>query len=544
MKLLRRIRISQRIWLILIIALASTLIMEGVSLSHLHKEIREGEITKATHLVEVAHDLMSFYHQKELNGELTGEQARKEAMSALGSLRYDGNEYYWVNDMNNIMVMHPLAPQTVGVDLTSMQNAEGVNVISEMVALARKEGTASFEYSWPKPGEEDGTPKIAAFKHFAPWDYMVGTGIYVDDMQAKFHSAVASSVVIMTLVTLIMIVLLYVIGRSITQPLNNVVAAMRDVASGEADLTRRLDDNAHDEVSQIAHYFNQFNRNLAEIIQQLGDSARQLISSSQQLDQISGNSLRDMNTQSERMELMATAINEITYGVQDVAQNANAAAQEVENANEGANNGRYQVDKTIQEINLLSASVQTAVEHMQTLSSDAQEITSVLDVIRNIAEQTNLLALNAAIEAARAGEMGRGFAVVADEVRNLAQRTQKSTEEIHNMISKLQTNTQVVVGVINDSSRHSQQSVEQVNEAGKALELIAHSMEQLVALNASIASATTQQSTVVEDVNRNVTEAAELARETTDGARETAQAGQHLASLGRQIDELLKRFRV
>ncbi|MEH6565315.1 MAG: methyl-accepting chemotaxis protein [Halopseudomonas sp.] len=544
MKLLRSIRISQRIWLILIIALASTLIMEGVSLSHLHHEIRQGEITKATHLVEVAHDLMSFYHQKELNGELTGEQARQEALAALGALRYDGNEYYWVNDMNNIMIMHPLAPQTVGVDLTTMRNTEGVNVISEMVALARSQGTASFEYNWPKPGEEEGTPKIAAFKHFAPWDYMVGTGIYIDDMQAKFHSAVTSSVIIMTLVTLIMVVLLYLIGRSITQPLTNVVDAMRGVASGEADLTRRLDDGAHDEVSQIAHYFNQFNRNLSEIIQQLGDSARQLISSSHQLDQISGNSLRDMNNQSERMELMATAINEITYGVQDVAQNANAAAQEVENANEGANNGRYQVDKTIQEINLLSTSVQTAVEHMETLSTDAQGITSVLDVIRNIAEQTNLLALNAAIEAARAGEMGRGFAVVADEVRNLAQRTQKSTEEIHNMISKLQTNTQTVVGVINESSRHSQQSVEQVNEAGKALELIAHSMEQLVALNASIASATTQQSTVVEDVNRNVTEAAELARETTAGAKETAQAGQHLASLGRQIDELLKRFRV
>ncbi|MEH6491244.1 methyl-accepting chemotaxis protein [Halopseudomonas sp.] len=544
MKLLRSIRISQRIWLILIIALASTLIMEGVSLSHLHKEIRDAEITKATHLVEVAHDLMNFYHQKELSGELTADQARQQAMEALSSLRYDGNEYYWVNDMNNIMVMHPLAPQTVGVDLTTMRNTEGVNVISEMVALARNKGTASFEYNWPKPGEEEGTPKIAAFKHFAPWDYMVGTGIYVDDMQAKFRSAITSSVIIMTLVTLAMVALLYVIGRSITQPLNSVVDAMRGVASGEADLTRRLDDGARDEVSQIAHYFNQFNRNLADIIQQLGDSARQLISSSHQLDQISGNSLRDMSTQSERMELMATAINEITYGVQDVAQNANAAAQEVENANEGANNGRYQVDKTIQEINLLSSSVQTAVEHMETLSTDAQEITSVLDVIRNIAEQTNLLALNAAIEAARAGEMGRGFAVVADEVRNLAQRTQKSTEEIHNMITKLQTNTQTVVGVINDSSRHSQQSVEQVNEAGKALELIAHSMEQLVALNASIASATTQQSTVVEDVNRNVTEAAELARETTDGARETAQAGQHLASLGRQIDELLKRFRV
>ena len=544
MKLLRNIRISQRIWLILIIALVSTLTAEGLSLSHLHKEIRQAEITKATHLVEVAHDLMAFYHQKELNGELTGEQARQQALAALAAVRYSGNEYYWVNDMNNIMIMHPLAPQTVGTDLTTMRNTEGVNVISEMVQLARSKGTASFEYSWPKPGEEDGSAKIAAFKHFKPWDYMIGTGIYVDAMQAKFRAAVISSVILSAVVVLAMFLLLFIIGRSISQPLDKIVNAMRDVASGEADLTRRLDDNAKDELSQIAHYFNRFNRNLSEIIHQLGDSARQLISSSHQLDEISNNSLRDMTRQSERMELMATAINEITYGVQDVAQNANAAAEEVEKANQGADNGRAQVERTIGEINQLSSSVSTAVEHMETLSSDAQEITSVLDVIRNIAEQTNLLALNAAIEAARAGEMGRGFAVVADEVRNLAQRTQQSTEEIHNMISKLQTNTQTVVSVINESSRHSQASVEQVNEAGAALEQIAQSMQQLVALNASIASATTQQSTVVEDVNRNVTEAAELARETTDGARETAQAGQHLASLGRQIDELIKRFRV
>ena len=544
MKLLRNIRISQRIWLILIIALVSTLTAEGLSLSHLHKEIRQAEITKATHLVEVAHDLMAFYHQKELNGELTGEQARQQALSALAAVRYSGNEYYWVNDMNNIMIMHPLAPQTVGTDLTTMRNTEGVNVISEMVQLARSKGTASFEYSWPKPGEEDGSAKIAAFKHFKPWDYMIGTGIYVDAMQAKLRTAVISSVILSAVVVLAMFLLLFIIGRSISQPLDKIVNAMRDVASGEADLTRRLDDNAKDELSQIAHYFNRFNRNLSEIIHQLGDSARQLISSSHQLDEISNNSLRDMTRQSERMELMATAINEITYGVQDVAQNANAAAEEVEKANQGADNGRAQVERTIGEIKQLSSSVSTAVEHMETLSSDAQEITSVLDVIRNIAEQTNLLALNAAIEAARAGEMGRGFAVVADEVRNLAQRTQQSTEEIHNMISKLQTNTQTVVSVINESSRHSQASVEQVNEAGAALEQIAQSMQQLVALNASIASATTQQSTVVEDVNRNVTEAAELARETTDGARETAQAGQHLASLGRQIDELIKRFRV
>tara|TARA_R110001592_G_scaffold18703_8_gene77358 strand:+ start:35531 stop:37183 length:1653 start_codon:yes stop_codon:yes gene_type:complete len=550
MKLLRKMKISQRIWLILIVALVSMTLLALGALTTLRGEYREAEITKATHLVESAHTLMGVYHAREVSGELTGEQARTQALEALRALRYDGGAgYYWVNDMNNIMIMHPMAPQTEGVDLTYINSTNGgSNVIVEMVELARTQGTAHIEYTWTRPGQEPsediGLDKIAAFTHFKPWDYMIGTGVFIEDMEAKFIAESIRVLAYVTVLTLIMVLILFIIGRSITKPLNSVVDAMHDIASGEADLTRKLDDDAHDELSFLAHHFNSFTGNLRSIIQQLGDSASQLTSAGQQLNQISNNSLHGMTRQSEKMELMATAINEITYGVQDVAQNANAAAQEVENANEGANNGRTQVTRTIEQIGHLSDSVKTAVMHMESLSSDAHEITSVLDVIRNIAEQTNLLALNAAIEAARAGEMGRGFAVVADEVRNLAQRTQKSTEEIHNMINKLQTNTQAVVEVINESDRYSALSVQQANAAGAALDQIAESMQQMVALNASIASATTQQSTVVEDVNRSVTEAAELARETTDGAQQTAQASEHLTQLGRQIDGLVSRFRI
>jgi methyl-accepting chemotaxis protein len=549
MKLLRSINISRRIWLILIVAVASVALLAFTSLLNIKEELRKAEITKATHLVEVAHDIMAHYHARQMRGELTEADARRAALEALRGLRYQGNEYFWVNDMNNIMIMHPMAPQTEGMDLTAVQSSDGQpNVILEMVRKARAQGTAYQEYTWTRPGgnpgEDKGVGKIAAFKHFQPWDYMVGTGVFIEDMQNTFMTEVARLMAIVAVITAAMIAILYVIGRSISQPLAQVATAMRDIASGEADLTRRLDDKAGDEISLLAHHFNKFAGNLSSIIQQLGDSAHQLISASQQLERISDNSLSNMTHQSEHMELMATAINEITYGVQDVAQNANAAAHEVENANQGALEGREQVARTIDQIGLLSGSVTTTVEHMQTLSSDANEITSVLVVIRNIAEQTNLLALNAAIEAARAGEMGRGFAVVADEVRNLAQRTQKSTEEIHNMITRLQNNTQTVVNAINDSSRHSELTVEQVNAAGSALDAISQSMQQLVALNASIASATTQQSTVVEDVNRNVTEAAELARITTDGAQQTAQASQHLATLGRQIDQLVGRFRI
>src|SRR5690606_4364384 len=211
---------------------------------------------------------------------------------------------------------------------------------------------------------------------------------------------------------------------------------------------------------------------------------------------------------------------------------------------EGAEFGRAQVEKTIEHIDRLSASVNTAVGHMETLSTDADEIATVLDVIRAIAEQTNLLALNAAIEAARAGEMGRGFAVVADEVRDLAQRTQKSTEEIHNMITRLQTNTQPAVQVINESSQYSEQRAEQLNAAGRALAQLSQAMQQPLAPAASVASAPPQQSPVLAQVNRNVTEAAGLAQQPTEGAQQTAEARQHLARIGEHASALLARFRI
>ena len=548
MDLLRRIRISQRIWLILVVALISLLVLTFISLDHLRKEVHAAQITKATHLAETAHSLLTSFHARELSGELTAGQARELALETLRGLRYDGNEYFWVNDMNYVMRMHPMAPETEGVDLSTLGRPGSTNVIKDMVDLARVQGTGHIEYDWVKPGgtvgDDDPVRRLAAFTHFKPWDFMIGTGIYLTEMEERFNDQLVWALSVVAVILLFMVGTIYLIGRSITQPLNLVVDAMGDIANGEGDLTRALDDNARDELALLARHFNTFTGTLRNLVGQLGDGANQMISASQQLDQISNAALAGMNSQSERMELMATAINEITYGVQDVAQNANAAAQEVENANEGAEFGRLQVGKSIEQIDRLSSSVTTAVGHMQTLSSDADEIATVLDVIRGIAEQTNLLALNAAIEAARAGEMGRGFAVVADEVRNLAQRTQKSTEEIHNMITRLQTNTQSAVQVINESSLYSEQSVEQVNEAGKALEQISQSMQQLVALNASIASATTQQSTVVEDVNRNVTEAAGLARDTTDGAQQTAQASQHLARIGEQISGLLGRFKI
>ena len=246
----------------------------------------------------------------------------------------------------------------------------------------------------------------------------------------------------------------------------------------------------------------------------------------------------------QQMELVATAVNQVTYGVQDVAKNAEHASSEMHTAEDQAGQGQQNIEASLRQIDQLSGTIDKAVEVIQSLASESTQIGSVLEVIRSIAEQTNLLALNAAIEAARAGEQGRGFAVVADEVRLLAQRTQQSTAEIQGMIERLQGNSEAAVKVIHDSSRASQLTVEQASLAGDSLAQIAQSLRNLSGLNASIASATLEQSHVVEDINQNVTQTAALAHNTAEAAEQSNAASQHLKQLADQLNRLLGQFRV
>jgi methyl-accepting chemotaxis protein len=386
--------------------------------------------------------------------------------------------------------------------------------------------------------------KVSYVELFQPWGWIVGSGIYVDDVQAEFRSHALDTLGILLLTGLLLAALIILIARSIASPLDQVVDAMANIASGEADLTRRLDEQWRDELTALGTHFNAFTRKLRGVIGHSLETADALDRASQSLGVIADDTQRQSQQQSQQMELVATAVQELSYAVQEVARNAEQAASEVRDAEEQALRAQDNIGSSLQQVDQLSGTIGKAVDVIQSLARESAQIGTVLEVIRAIAEQTNLLALNAAIEAARAGEQGRGFAVVADEVRLLAQRTQKSTAEIQTMIERLQANSEAAVQVIDESSQASTLTVEQAHLAGRSLEQIAQSLRNLTGLNASIASATLEQSQVVEDINQNVTQAASLAEESALAASQSNEASHQLGTLANQLNQTLKQFRV
>ena len=440
--------------------------------------------------------------------------------------------------------MHAAKPELEGKELGGMKDPNGLPLFNEMVRIAKTQGAGSLGYSWPKPGASEPVDKVSYIALFEPWGWILGSGIYIDDMQSEFRSQAIRTLVSTLVIIILMVILASLIVRSIARPLAETVSAMGNIASGEADLTRSLSTAGSDELSAIASHFNAFTLRLRQVITESLGAAGELDQAASSLGQISGEASQYSRQQAEQMELVATAINEVSYAVQDVARNAEHASNEMSQAEEQATQGQRNIDSSLKQIDQLSGTIAQAVEVIQNLAQESTQIGSVLEVIRSIAEQTNLLALNAAIEAARAGEQGRGFAVVADEVRLLAQRTQKSTAEIHTMIERLQGNSEAAVKVINESSRASQLTVEQASQAGASLNLITQSLCNLTSLNSSIASATLQQSHVVEDINQNVTQAAGLANSNSAAAEQSSNASRDLSALAAKLSRLLEQFRV
>lgn len=334
----------------------------------------------------------------------------------------------------------------------------------------------------------------------------------------------------------------HVIGRFGDKRATTLVNGIQNIKKG--DLTQKIAISGKSDFSWMAFELDSARKNVANLVHTLIGGVSQLNTATQNMTVISKETVTGVLKQQEETDQVATAMNEMTASVQEVARTATNAAEAARNADNEAKAGKQVVLETIQSIDTLASEVEKAAETLSELEADIGNIGAIVDVIRGITEQTNLLALNAAIEAARAGEHGRGFAVVADEVRTLAARTQSSTHEIEEMVERLQQGARAAVKVMNESRESAKTSVEKAASAGSALDTITAMISTMDEMSTQISNAANEQSSVAEDINRGIVNISQIADHTADGARATSEAVDTLSSLSSQLQDASGKFKV
>lgn len=538
---LRKFSLIQRLGIIAALITLLFVLLTALVLNRHYEALKQKSYDENQHLVEVVHTLLGSFAKREDVDEATAKQLALEAVKAL---RYDGNNYFWIQDETPAMVMHPMKPALDGKDLRTFKDGNGKAFFIEMAQKVKAKGEGFVDYVWPLPGEEAPTDKISYVKAFKPWGWTVGSGIYLTNLEEEY-AHLRNVIVVFCVVSVVLVILLiYVIGGSIVKPVQEVSERMKDISQGEGDLTRSLPETGQDEVTRLARYFNEYTEKMRQSLLGIRENINSLTQQAELVETSSKNSNARAQTQNENMLQVAAAMEEMTTQINEVSNNADSAEKGTSSARSNVQHGASVVDSTVQDIRSLTSDIESVSNVVTELAAQTDSIGAVLDVIRGIAEQTNLLALNAAIEAARAGEQGRGFAVVADEVRTLASRTGQSTDEIQAMIEKLQSNAKNAVDAVKVSQAASSKTVDNAIQANQNLQEADRLMTEIADKSSEIARATEQQAEAATEANMRINALSGAADSSLRTADELAAASQALRSSCLAIMEIANRFKL
>ncbi|MDM7484850.1 MAG: methyl-accepting chemotaxis protein [Vibrio metschnikovii] len=488
-------------------------------------------------------------YESDRNGE-----NQAAAKTLLKAMRFESDGYFFAYDSQGVNTLHAINPSLEGKNLYGLQDENGVPVIAGLIRAA-KSGDGFLYFSWHKPTINAQASKLGYAEYLPKWDWVLGTGIYIDDIDAQvaqfqvlrqdqakeqMWSTIGLSLVGLLITSIVVSVL---VAKGVA-PLQHVVASLQDVAAGEGDLTARLKVESQDEIGEVAKAFNAFMDKLHPMIKQLRESAQQVQLAAGELDIQTTQSNQKMNSHCLETDKVVTAVTEMSATAREVANNTNATSQAIESANGQIRDAQHEVNSAIEGISELVREVNLTSDAIQDLSQRTDKITQVLNVIGEIAGQTNLLALNAAIEAARAGEQGRGFAVVADEVRSLASRTQNSTQEISEMLQSLHQGVSKAVESMNTSQKRGEKTAEESMHIKQSLAGISQAVGLIQDMGIQTASAAEQQSAVAEDINQNLVAIQHIVNQLSDNLQHSESISSRLAASGQQMGNLVSHFKL
>jgi len=537
-----KLTVGRRIYALISLSFVGLLGIAALDSRELASTLNQQKQIELKHLGELALGIVKEEHAAAQKGDIAVADAQKRAMARIAGLRYGSNDYFWINDMLPRMLMHPIKPEMVGNDLSNYKDPNGRLLFVDFVEAVKKDGAGFVAYEWPKPGFDKPQPKLSYVVGFAPWNWVIGTGVYIDDLKAQTWVSTQHSLIFAGLILLFTLAVSIFVARRITAPLQRMTVTMNDLASGNLDV-EVPGIGRGDEVGEMAKAVEVFksnaiarqalegeqreaqsravagrkadmNRMADDFEAAVGQIVEAVSSASTQLELSAGT----LTSTAERAEELATTV---AAASEEASTNVQSVASATEEMSSSVNEISRQVQQSAQMASEAVGQAKATNDRVGELSKAAARIGDVVELINTIAGQTNLLALNATIEAARAGEAGRGFAVVASEVKALAEQTAKATGEIGQQISGIQAATQ--------------ESVDAIRE-------ISGTIERLSEISSTIAAAVEEQGAATQEISRNVQQAAQGTQQVSSniadvqrGATETGSASSLVLSAAQSL---------